>query len=83
MAAGAQTTKIVGYCAVDFNHFGHEYRNINSNIIQDLCTDVILGMDFQEQHESVDIKYTGNKPTLTLCAPTTIHVEPRRFSKPD
>lgn len=76
MAAGAQTTKIAGYCVVDFSLLGREYRNINLNVIEDLCTDVILGTDFQEQHESVVIKYGGSKPTLTFCALTTINVKP-------
>ena len=69
MATGVQTTKTAGYCVVDL--LRREYRNINLNIINDLCTDVILGTDFQEQQES-----GGNKPTLTFCALTTIHANP-------
>ena len=76
MAAGAQTTKIAGYCVVDFSLLGRDYRSINLNVIEDLCTDVILGTDFQEQHESVVIKYGGSKPTLTFCALMTINVKP-------
>ena len=65
MSTGALTIKIAGYFVMDFNLLGHEYRNIYLNIINDLCTDVILETDFQEQQESVVIKYGGIKSTLT------------------
>ena len=77
---------------MDFNLLGREYRNINLNIINELCTDVTLG---------TVIKYGGRKPILISCAPTTIHFDsptlfanlsantkpiatkPQRFSNPD
>ena len=73
MAAGAQTTKIAGYCVMDFNLLGREYRNINSNIM--ICvTDMILGTDFQEQHESVVIKHKWQQTNTNLLCPYNYNV---------
>ena len=65
-SAEVQTSKIEGYCVADFDLLGYEYRNINLNVINDLCNDVIFGTYFQEQHESVSIKYDGSKLTIML-----------------
>lgn len=73
MAAGTHIAEIAVYCIVDLNLLGREYTNSHLNVISDLCTDIILGTDFQEQHESV-IKYGGSKPTLTFCTLTIINV---------
>ena len=75
LAAGAQTSKIQGYCTVDFHLLDRTYTNIHLNILDNLCTDIILGTDFQEQHKSIVIEYGGSKPTLTFCALTTLNVE--------
>ena len=34
--------------------------------MKNLCTDVILGIDFQEKHSSISIVYHGNRPTLIV-----------------
>ena len=52
------------------------YENVRFTILEDLCTDVILGTDFQEQHESIVIKYGGDEPSLTLCALPFLAAEP-------
>ena len=40
-----------------YRHF--EYNNVKLGILNALCTDVILGTDFQALHDSVIIKYGG------------------------
>ena len=56
-------------------------------MLNDLCCDVILGHDFQKQHESVTFQYEGSKPKLvtkgenSLCAPAIAKIdEPSLFS---
>ena len=41
-----------------------------------LCSDLILGPDFQSQHDSVTFKYGGTKPPLAVCSFTTLNIEP-------
>ena len=41
-----------------------------------LCSDLILGLDFQSQHDSVTFKYGGTKPPLSVCSFTTLNIEP-------
>ena len=45
-------------------------------MIDNLCTDIILGTDFQELHESIDINYGGSKPALTFSALTSLKNQP-------
>ena len=68
MASSSLTSKILGYCMVNLNVQNFEYNNVKLSILNDLCTDVILGTDFQALHDSVIIKYGGEKPSITFCA---------------
>ena len=52
------------------------YEDVCFTILEDLCTDVILETDFQEQHESIVIKYGGDEPSLTFCALAFLATEP-------
>ena len=44
--------------------------------MSNLCTDVILGQNWQEQHESVTICFGGTAPFVTICGLSTLHVDP-------
>jgi len=57
MAASSLTAKMAGYCIADIKLKGTTYENVKFFILQDLCADIILGQDWQEQHESVTINY--------------------------
>ena len=48
-------------------------------MLNDLCTDIILGTDFQELHESIVIKYGGSKASLTFCALTSLNTQPPKL----
>ena len=50
-------------------------EDVRFTILVDLCTDVILGTDFQERHESIVIKY-GDESSLTFCALASLAAEP-------
>ena len=43
-------SQIMGMCNVDIELNGIKYKNIKFKIMHDLCTNVILGLDFQSQH---------------------------------
>ena len=68
-------------------HKDQDYPSTHLTVLNDLCCDVILGHDFQKQHESVSFKYRGSKPELvikgenSLCALATAKIdEPSLFS---
>ena len=76
MASGSQSCKIVGKVSVDFEISDHVYKNVKLFIMNDLCIDIILGLDFQSQHESVTLKLGGKKPPLIICGLSALNVEP-------
>ena len=56
------------------------YSNVKLYIMNDLCADIILGLDFQSKHESVTIKYGGAEPPLVIGSLSTLNVStPKLF----
>ena len=75
MASTSLYSKIMGICSgnIDLNKI--KYENIKLKIMKDLCADVILGLDFQSQHESVMLMFGGMKEPLTVSGLTTLKTE--------
>ncbi|XP_068222901.1 uncharacterized protein [Palaemon carinicauda] len=55
------------------NNLSHAATNITVNghslklgVLKDLCCDVILGYDFQKQHQSVTFQHEGKRPSLKI-----------------
>ena len=44
--------------------------------MKDLCADVLLGLDFQSQHQSVVLNFGGNKEPLTVSSLSMFKTEP-------
>ncbi|XP_068227647.1 uncharacterized protein [Palaemon carinicauda] len=61
-------TSSPGYVKVDLTlHLnGETYPSTRLAVMKDLCSEVLLGQDFQEQHQKVTIEYCGLKPALNL-----------------
>ena len=76
MASASLSVKALGFCKVDITLKGRDYKNVRLYILPELCVDVILGLDFQQQHESVTLKYGGEQPPLTRCGLITLSVDP-------
>ena len=55
MTTFSLTSRILEYCLVEMKLQDRIYDNVHLTILGALCTDVILGTDFQEQHESIII----------------------------
>ncbi|XP_076052612.1 uncharacterized protein LOC143032026 [Oratosquilla oratoria] len=78
MASASLNTSSPGYVMVDLGHVNQNYPCVQLGVLKDLCCDVILGHDFQKQHESVTFQYGGNKPSLRVtsnCALATADIE--------
>ena len=76
MATSSLSTKTEGSCSVTIKYQGHTYKDFHLSVMPGLCCDLILGLDFQSQHDSVTFKYGGTKPPLSVCGFTTLNIEP-------
>ena len=74
MADASSTTKIEGECYVNFAMQKRYYKNVKLHVLENLCSDVILGQDFMKQHEKVVFEFGGNQPTLHISAVTAMKV---------
>ena len=76
MASSSHSSKIEGYCYTDIILKGRVYTDIKLYVLSNLCTDVILGQNWQEQHESITICYGGTAPPVNICGLSTLHADP-------
>ena len=68
LAQKSLSTNSKGFVVVDMTlHLnGQLYPSTRLGLMKDLCCGVLLGQDFQKQHESVNIRYGGPKSPLNL-----------------
>jgi hypothetical protein len=66
MATLTLSSKMQGYCFTDITLKGNLYSNVKLYILPNLCAEVILGQNWQAQHESV----------IKVCGLTALDVDP-------
>ena len=76
MASSSLSAKMKGYCSAIIVLHDHTYENVKLYVLPNLCADVILGQNWQSNHESVRIKYGGERHPLKICNLTTLNVSP-------
>ena len=76
MASQSLTTEVSGFCHVQLSVKDCVFSKFKFFVLPNLCTNIILGLDFLSQHESVTLKYNGDKPPLTICGLSTLLVDP-------
>ena len=87
MALPSIKTCVIGYCFVNINLNQRTYSSVRLGVLKDLCSDIILGQDFQKQHKSVIFEFGGTKPELKLpkftpsCAFSAASIEEPSFSQ--
>ena len=85
MAQTIMNTKMSGYCVADIIHTGQHYTGTRLAVLKDLCSDVILGYDFQKEHSRLTFELGGSGPELnvnstSMCALSAATVnEPSLF----
>ena len=62
-SASAQT---IGTARVDMMVNGRKYEDFEVTIMRELCTDMLVGIDFLKKHESIEMKYNGDLPKLSF-----------------
>ena len=66
MASSSLNANSPGFTEVTLCHEDQKYPSIRLLVIRDLCCDIILGEDFQNQHKRVIFEYGGAKPELKI-----------------
>jgi len=67
---------VTGYRKIDIDIMGKVYHNQKLSILDNLCVDVILGLDFQTQHKSVTFNFGGQKLPIQVCGLAALNVDP-------
>ena len=75
MAQSSLSAKTLGYCIADLELGGKIYSNLHLSILPGLYLDLILGLDFQKQHQSVSFYHGSPEPPLVVCGLSTLKVE--------
>ena len=70
----SSTTK--GHCLVSLQHQDQTYNNFRLSVLPGLCTDLILGHDFLDQHQGLQMPFRGKKPIFSVCGLTAANVDP-------
>lgn len=65
--SASRTVSITGTCVANLSYQGCKYADYKLYILPGLCTDLILGLDFQSQHSSVTFCYRGSEAPLAVC----------------
>ena len=76
MASASLKCEHLGYCYISFNLNNKQYNDFKVSVLNDLCVDLILGIDFQQQHESITFQFGGDKPNLNICNLATLNTNP-------
>ncbi|KAA3671022.1 uncharacterized protein DEA37_0003302, partial [Paragonimus westermani] len=76
LASTTYTSENQGHCLVNVDYRGNRYSSVNLSLLPNLCSDVLLGHDFLEQHQHILIFFGGSKPPFSLCSLTAAYVEP-------
>ena len=74
MAQTSMESPIIGMWNVTIELKGKRYDDVRLDILHNLCSDVIVGHDFQKQHKNLTFHYGGNKEdvVVTSCTPRVV-----------
>ena len=73
-------TSITGCCTITLTLGDNVYSGIRLSLLKDLCSDIILGHNFQKVHKSLTIDMGGTKPDIIIsntspCALSTATID--------
>lgn len=75
MASTALSANVTGTCPTNLEYQGQKYTILDPSVLPGLCADLILGLDFQSQHESITFQYGGNQPPLSIYGFSTLNMD--------
>ena len=66
MALTTLKTDVIGCCTTDITLNYRTYSNVKLSVLKDLCSDIILGHDFQKRHKRLTIELHGSQSDLIV-----------------
>ena len=66
LAINGYTSKEVSKCVANMKLNNQNYDQVSLKVLKGLLIDVILGQDFMDKHQNVNIHLGGPLPTLHL-----------------
>ena len=76
MVQSSLSAKTLGFCMANLTLEGKQYTKVCLSILPGLCADLILGFDFQKQHQSIIFHHGGPQLPLEVCGFSVLKVEP-------
>ena len=67
MASSSHVNRIHGFTTASILINGKMYDNLKLNLLDKLCVDIILGLDFQRTHKTVRFNFGGDN-LIWMCA---------------
>ena len=68
LAGNGLTSSSIGKCQASVKLLEHKYNTVQFSVFKGLLTDLVLGQDFIQRHQSVSIYFGGAKSPLKLGA---------------
>jgi len=74
--ASTDITNAIGDCVVTLQYQDSSYTDFRVSVLQNLCADIVVGHDFLNLHESLEMKFNGDRPPLKVCNLSLASVPP-------
>ena len=74
LALTSMESTVIGSCQLTLSLNDRTYEKVKIEILQNLCSDMILGYDFQKQHQNLTFHYGGPKPDLLVPSTTQTNI---------
>ncbi|XP_054267292.1 uncharacterized protein LOC128989427 [Macrosteles quadrilineatus] len=68
LAASNMKSNVHGFVKINLNLLNHNYNNFKLTVLEDLCTDVLIGHDIMKLHSNIQVWFGGKKPPLLVCS---------------
>ena len=75
MVSTAHVKFVSGYVITNIKFQDQMDDSMKLLVLENLCVDIILGLNFQTQHDSVKVKFNGNKSPIEICGLSALNVE--------
>lgn len=70
LASEKVSINVSKYCSVNVVVKGEHYREVQLKVMNNLCSQVLLGQDFMKLHDTIVMSFGGTKPPLMVCNAT-------------
>ena len=65
--ASTDIANAIGDCIVTLCYQNSFYTDFRVSVLRNLRTDIVVGHNFLDLHESLEMKFNGDRPPLKVC----------------